>query len=247
MRKDLKHVIIDTARRGSGHLNYRLFRRSSKFPKDSTHESMGFRTRSNYMLRKDFGDRIEPLWRSIRKHVNKPWDEVWSMLCKSADHRSIRGHHLRQHVKDMVELRTYYGDDGRVTILPEAIWSSNLPTPIDEYVKSQEILYVDPEGILRVRPPVSKKTKYGKSSGLHKDVRIIDDVYYGRINNCWFELEMASSIGHGYFAISGLVDDAMFGEQHSNRLLWHYGKRLVCVGKTQLNKRQLKRLKLKRK
>src|SRR5208337_1291358 len=56
---------------------------------------------------KERSDRLKPLYRFLEKNCGRLWDEVYAEICEAADHRSIRGYHLLQHVGFFVQEAKY--------------------------------------------------------------------------------------------------------------------------------------------
>lgn len=53
---------------------------------------------------KDFADKTAALNRFLRTHCGRPWDQVWSTLCRNHDSRTLKGWHLvRDHAQRLVE------------------------------------------------------------------------------------------------------------------------------------------------
>ena len=52
---------------------------------------------------KQFSDLINPLYRYLEKQVGRPWDEVWSDICKVLKGNSTQAQHIKQHVKDAIK------------------------------------------------------------------------------------------------------------------------------------------------
>jgi hypothetical protein len=105
----MKDLIIDTGRPGGGHstpgrersTRERGIRRSP--PEDWLGpRRMRMRPPEDWECRY-LGDRLAPLHRWLAKQVGRPWDDVYSEICQVADARSLRGYHLRQHVRDYVD------------------------------------------------------------------------------------------------------------------------------------------------
>lgn len=98
MRKDMSRVIITRRRRLHGPRRYKHNDFSRRWRHaDPTHEPMS-RGRGT----KWFDDHLSPLRRFLEKRVGRPWNDVWSEICRQADRRSVVGRHLRDHVRSYV-------------------------------------------------------------------------------------------------------------------------------------------------
>ena len=116
--------------------------------------------RRPYHHRKEFSDHISPLKRWLNKQVGRPWNSIWSEICKAVDGRDVIGKHLLDHVKAEVELESHWSWG----------WFS-------------KPLFVDKKGFLRAR----KQKKWPKRpeipSKITQDGRI-----YRRIGKNWFSV-----------------------------------------------------------
>ena len=116
MRKDMKKVIVTPARTGGGYNGDR--REANRDLEDlPTKESM----RKKHIMNwdgKELSDFLNPLRRFLYKQTGRPWNKVYSEICKYADSRSTMGNHLRDHVFMEIEFEvTHY--DGRVYMNPK--------------------------------------------------------------------------------------------------------------------------------
>lgn len=105
MKKDLNKLLTERQRVGSSR-SYHEVRRYRKFDARDldaapTRESMTKRYRvfGNY---KEFNEHLNPLWGVIRKNANRPWDKVYSELCRVFDMRSVINQHILTHLFDFV-------------------------------------------------------------------------------------------------------------------------------------------------
>lgn len=128
MRYDFKDIIIERPRYGSsgGWGDIRNSKRVQELDDKVSYRKMHL----HGWLGKEFSDRLKPIIGMLRKNVGRPWDKVWSEICKHADSRNIRGYHLRDHILDYVLLQ------GKERVYPYR-WSR------------RPDFYVDDHGILR--------------------------------------------------------------------------------------------------
>jgi len=159
MRRDMKHIIIETGRVVDRYGKERGFKRrggrgrvSLHIARDEDGEYLDWddtpRCGKMSMGRggKFLSDRLAPFIRWLHKQVGRPWDKVWSEIADTSRGLGIRNHHLRQHVDDFV-IRKARFEDG-------ALYSYN-PDDINGYygvyVGSEGKLYVCPRtGILKL-------------------------------------------------------------------------------------------------
>lgn len=101
MRPDMFRVIIESGRHG-GHndRNATKPRRVGDWDAYHSHESM----RLPHKDRKEQSDRFSVMRRYMRAQVGRPWDLIWSEICRSISGRHVLGFHLRTHMgQDIVE------------------------------------------------------------------------------------------------------------------------------------------------
>lgn len=161
MRKDLKDVIVNAGRVGK--------RSTPRKLKNVNHlpEYEGMKKRwSEGGWDWSHGDRINPLVRMLYKNVGRSWNEVWSEICQTADRRTLRGIHLRQHVQN------------------EVLGAGGAEDHYPEYCK----FCIDDNGILQKNKLY--RWHYGWKQYNHSkddDKYEIDGHLFERFNGCWFE------------------------------------------------------------
>lgn len=116
MRYDMAQVVIERPRAG-GRYDYHDVRVRYKgldiekledLPK---HE--GYR-RSHRRDRKSFTDLLGPLEGYLRSHIGDKWDDVYSDICSHLNPNSTTQIHILGHVFQFIDVKTYWGDDGKV-------------------------------------------------------------------------------------------------------------------------------------
>lgn len=85
---------------------------------------------------KDFDDHIRPLERYLVSQVGRPWDKVWSDICKVLRGNGVQAAHVKQHVKWMVGGVPHSGE----SYFQDYEWHSP---------RGWQPVYVDEHGILR--------------------------------------------------------------------------------------------------
>jgi len=168
----MKDVIVDTGRHGG-------YGSKRKKPRQDTFDRMDCLPPQEGMRRlyrdyKEFGDRINPLRKYIMSQVGRPWNDVWSDICKHADVRNIRGWHLREHARREVISYADWSDPGS----KQYRW---LPAMSLEGNSSFDVVYEDKNGILRLH----KGIKYKRKKKEHTYITI-SGKDYKKINGCWF-------------------------------------------------------------
>jgi len=92
-RKDYKHLLVDAGK----HKTYETKRRVSDKDMDATHSPM--RNHSEFWNPLDY---VAPLYRYLHRNVGRPWNKIYSEICRDASPKSLLGYHLREHIWDIV-------------------------------------------------------------------------------------------------------------------------------------------------
>jgi len=152
MRKDMNKVLTTRPRFGGNTTRMRKTFDQKNTPKERRfvpgrkdavddyspkRESMRRRHRTDGDS-KEFSDLINPLRRYLRKQVGRPWDEVWSDICRGLAGGGLALEHVKDHVKWEVDGiphsgHCYFRHD-------------------DWYKPGSGVVYVDSNGILRANP-----------------------------------------------------------------------------------------------
>jgi hypothetical protein len=107
MRQDMKDLLVNTGRYGHGGKSAKS--RRARF-KTADEDTLPRRISAHHQLgwdRKGLGDRLRPLYRFLEHNCGRNWDTVYAEIAKVADHRSVRGHHLLEHVRSYVVPSNY--------------------------------------------------------------------------------------------------------------------------------------------
>jgi hypothetical protein len=181
MREDMFEVIVERPRWGHrmGYPRGELKNAFSRSLEDApTRESYGARYRE-----KNLNENLAPLSRFLRRQVGRRWDDVYSEICAQVDVGSAVQKHVRDHLENLVELRTYR-QGGK-------LWSASRrygrPWPLEP--GRREKLYVCSEtGILRALPPAGRRSRPPPDP----DLRTLSEwVQLRRIDGQWYRLELA--------------------------------------------------------
>lgn len=154
MRKDFIKVLTERPRAGGKNgqshneslRGVNLTRYWEDLDEDGTlrHKGMG-RKRRYWGNVKDFTDLLSLLKRYLRSNVGRPWDKVYSEVCKNLRADSVQGNHLRDHVRSMVTPWVQYEQDCKIYGYEVGVSYRN-----DDF-------YVDAHGILRECRKMSAK------------------------------------------------------------------------------------------
>jgi|HubBroStandDraft_3_1064219.scaffolds.fasta_scaffold180203_2 hypothetical protein len=122
---------------------------------------------------KHLNENLAPLRRYLRRQVGRPWDKVYSEICRTIDTRSAVGLHVLQHVEGFIALDTFL-ENGRIY---ERGWYH--PSEVQG-------LYVHPlTGIVRLakrRPSTLKRSELNL-------VAVSETLEYEKIDGLWFQME----------------------------------------------------------
>src|SRR5271157_1724025 len=106
MREDMKDLLLDTGRVGGG-WGKAASRRAIMKRADADDLPRTLPSGRKRVGSKQQGDRLNPLKRFLKANCGRPWADVYAEICESADSRTIRGYHLRQHVWNYVVPSNY--------------------------------------------------------------------------------------------------------------------------------------------
>ncbi len=99
MRSDMYKVIVERPRRGGGHRSER------PTPEDLEDSPRQEGLRRRHRDRKGLNENLRPLERFLASQIGRPWDKVYSEICKGIDRRSTVQQHIHQHLEDFVAIK----------------------------------------------------------------------------------------------------------------------------------------------
>lgn len=158
MRQDMKDLLVNTGRAWLGYEKRSVHWRAQVKRADPD----ALPTRIHRRREKSQTDRLNPLHRFLEKKCGRSWNKVFSEIVKSADYRSLRGHHLLEHVKGYVR-----------------------PTPFDiDGYRSYGPFFVDRNGLLQKELRRRHTRPKDKTNPL---LRESPDHWYEKIKGLWYE------------------------------------------------------------
>ena len=202
MRKDMKDLLVNTGRHG-GIFAKNAYDRATL--RDTDPDSLPSRIptgrhRQYGYNAKELGDRLAPLYRFLETNCGRPWDDVYAEIKEVADHRSIRGYHLLQHVEGYVQRSNY--DVG--------------------LRRSYGPFFVDDDGTLqkeRVLSPAERQANYLKTLKRHKEFpgfiivkppnpRVEDtkDHWWEKVEGFWYEFITTHTVHSNSYLDLVMVD-----------------------------------------
>lgn len=225
MRKDMGKVITERERSGNPCRNAKT-RMSVQWKGhdadyDIPNRMSSSANRQHGYSAKQFTDVLGPIYRYLDKQVGRPWNKVYSELCKSLDKRKLTHDHVFTHIYQYVEMDVYKGEDG--------LWHSRpYGGVIGGGYSPRYALFVHPKTglICRQKPPKEEPKK--------KDVDVIKlnkETEYRRLEGIWFLVKLKE------------VDvDASYFDYFTKKMVSKTRKELKEVSRKQLGKKELKKL-----
>ncbi len=119
MRKDMAKVVTERRRVG-GRIEIkdrRKFRRGANFDSEEYDDLLPpnrEKIRQKWFAswnNKEFSDLLGPLRGFLFAQIGRPWDDVFSEICKNLPASGLTARHIRGHVLQMVETHTVLIDD----------------------------------------------------------------------------------------------------------------------------------------
>ena len=226
MRTDMFKVIVERPRYNSRDRfsSMRHSRKMADYLEDSTASKHGMRrlaTLASGYGRKQLNENLSPLLRFIAKHVGRPWDDVFSEICKEINSNSTVQKHVRDHIQD------YVGVDYRYQSGYKAVRYGKYPFYVDE----NGILCTDyPDGSYfsyrNIREENKKKAQAQKDAKFRKigdeEIWNIDGIWYSPV---WKIANTYYSNNWGSIYIP--VYDCFTKQKVNNGELYRAGKRQV--------------------
>lgn len=236
----MMHVIIDRPRTGGDggkskplKGTKKLLQRQMKEENTVAYESTARRHLYGYNC-KQLNEHLSPLVRWLQKQCGRNWNEVWSEICEGLSVRNLTSAHVRNHADDFVEKNCIY---------VEGKLCNSKGLPLNLGWGRWHKFYVDPvDGVLREfgdRPKYRRKKKLIKNyveSGKN------NFVYY-LIDDIWYEIEFKEwNFAWGVF--HKVWDFIFCREVIRSECRDFYGFFVYAAVKRQLNKKEIRQLKL---
>jgi hypothetical protein len=182
-------------------------------------ESMSGNRKHGYNS-KEFSDLIGPVKRWLRKQVGRRWDDIWSEICQQFSGDSVQGSHIRDHFQ-------------------WEVWTKDSNYPF------RGGLYVDDEGILQYHQNKARK-RY--KDWENKQVKYTP-IQCKNIDGVWYECHLRVTT-QTKMMFSVFTEQCILGTNnkypHERKLYWGRSD-VICYKKRQLNKNEIKKLKLRSK
>jgi hypothetical protein len=109
MREDMNKVLVEEPRHGRAQaraIQGSRRKRWNELDPDGEGGPVHVGMRHDGLCWKQFGEHLGPLYRYLRKQVDRPWNKVYGELCAGLDRRNVVQNHLFQHIDNRVALET---------------------------------------------------------------------------------------------------------------------------------------------
>jgi hypothetical protein len=174
----MARIIVERPRLG-GHGYKEKKIHKSDFEDLPCHESM---SKHYGWASKELNENLAPLKRYLHSQIGRPWDKVHSEISKHIKLNSAVQRHILQHLEQMIETKTFLGNDGKV--YARGMFGDSL---IDEKYSSWCDLYVHPKTRL-VRKIAPKKHIKEIKETRRVDVGRFEQ--YHKINGVWYSVSL---------------------------------------------------------
>lgn len=170
-------------------------------------------------------DHLGPLRRYLRSHINQPWNDVYSKLCRQLKPNTMTGQHVLDHVWDFVERHVEMVDGVPYRKAQYGVWDR-----LDSCYRDQ--FYVHPEtGLLCV---VEKKPRKGKRPQPRPDILVIDAHHeYRKLKEIWYLITFEDFPSLPVMK----VRDVLEGEIQRDK---YGGPKVYATQKKQCNKKEIR-------
>jgi len=244
MRKDMSKVIVERPRWGRAVAGKKPGRTRALVDDDGEPiKAKGAREpKGREQKTKGLNETLNPLKRYLASNVGRPWDKVYSEISEHLKQTSTVQQHVRDHLKDFVATSTRM-KGGVVVVTPRFGGERALS---DDWC----LYYVHPRtGLLRKNEHYKRLSARNREARIKHEaeraqrMRVIDTKTQLHLlsDGAWWEVKLAK------IPLYGIVDDVVQRAHLSDLPLIHlYGRDGVYArDKRQLNKTEMKRLKLR--
>ncbi|QWP78196.1 hypothetical protein J5226_07305 [Lysobacter sp. K5869] len=190
MRNDMYKVIVERPRRGGG---WARPGREARDPDERpAREGMRDRLRGG---RKWLNENLRPLERWLERQVGRPWDAVYSELCRHVDRRNTVQQHIHQHLNDFVETDVHCREGGFYVLRYWRGMIALADSPCDLYVDPRNGCLMRNDAAFAERARRRREHRlavHARNAGWREGVRVIDEyVQLHRFDGIWYRLELA--------------------------------------------------------
>lgn len=249
MRSDMGKVITERERGGSGAKSMkhgaavRWEGHDHGYDEQPKRAKISARGQYGYE-HKTFTDVLGPIKGFIRKNVGKPWNKIYSEICKVLDKRKVTHAHVIDHIYQWVGLTVVYCSDG--------YWREpdNITCRLEDdgtltYFGSAPDYFVHPRtGILtNNKARESKRAQQAKWSAKKADpdfIKINELSAYKRIDSIWYKCQIRDA-SKQEIELHKFTSSLQYTDMKS-RVFVHGRESYYIEDKKQLGKKELKKL-----
>lgn len=239
MKKDMFKIIVERPRVGGAPIKGKKRRQGWNRDIENAPLKESMRKTAALGAAKELNENLAPLIRYIRSNVGRPWNDVFSEICKYIDLSHTVKRHVRQHLDHMVATKTFLRDGN--------VWESSRYESVVSEHWTFERFYVHPEtGLLckskHVPPPwkIKKdrtdlfwiKTKKGqprKALALWKGI--------------WYECEVKDLPKEGIICVRDVLTGSVYWSNIVNwyrNEFWGNKDRVYCSSKKSASSKLIK-------
>lgn len=202
MRKDMYKVIVERPRVGGSPV--KGWMKNIPMEELPLRESMKRRHSHGWDNAKELNENLAPLKRYLISKVGQKWDDIYSDICKNLRLDSAVQKHVRDHLKQMIEINTFIGTDGKVWFNSS---SGDMPISSKGWVE----FYVHPTTGILFRQQWKKHWWRSNAKGLkpvEMNIKTINDTLQcHRIEGIWYELHLVKLpklVVHSHKTLNGV-------------------------------------------
>lgn len=186
-------------------------------------------------------DNLKPLERYLHKQVGRPWDKVYSELCKRLDRSTVSGMHVFSHIHQFVKGFIEPGKDNYYysQIIFEQIGKRMVPHLSGNHGRSNRPLY----NVLFIHPSTGILTLAKPKIDVKPSVSQVDmnGVHYRKIDEVWHEVCFQKLPESALDATKVRVYDALADCQITAAEACNlYSKRVYAESKRKCNKYEMR-------
>ncbi|MBI1842770.1 MAG: hypothetical protein HYR88_18170 [Verrucomicrobia bacterium] len=185
---------------------------------------------------------LGPLERWLRSQVGRPWDVVYSDACAVIRADSVVRAHIKNHLLEFVERHTFM-KGGEVWCFVE--YGPAQEVPVNRALYRRSGFFVHP--LTRLLQPIPEGPRMRRRDPQGERRRstqrwLCDSMLLRRLNGCWFECRVLpfprrTVKGDSPWRFDAAAKKAICRSDADDI----YGRRVYCVAKRQLSRRELKR------
>ena len=237
MRSDMHKVICEEPRHGGGREKHS---RRANLSDEFLPRTEGMRR--PHRDRKWFGEHLGPLRRWLRSQLGRAWDDVYREACAVIKPDSVVRNHIKFHLLQFVQRHTFV-QGGRVWCFTTG-WQGNEKL-VEENASHWAPFYVHPQtGLLCEAQLLPRSRRRDHEAELRAKTQrwLSENTLLRQLNGIWFECAVeffpANFVRGDEPTQFDLAERRLISLSQANDV---YGKRVFCLAKRQLSRRELRK------